>query len=161
MSTLASNSAKFQLASSINSQFGAQVAAPAANSIVTLQNLGQNSALSTWIQPQAGGPIYLASTYNTSTPLVLDISLPIGNGDAFISGNGCLLYLNNLIVNSQTQQWLIHGTSLVTVKNTGLSTSLNQTLVLDVARATIQAFAALEVWSAADNAEQHWLQLAV
>lgn len=161
MSTLASSTAKFQLAWNGNTQFGAQASAVGVNAVVTLQRLGNNSALSTWIQPQAGGPIYLANTYNTSNPLVLDINLPAGNGSNFTNGSGPILFLNSPVAGSQTQQWQVQGTSPVTLRNSGLSTSLNQNLVIDNAGGNAQAFNAIQVWTANGNNNQNWLQLAV
>ncbi len=161
MSTLASSTAKFQLAWNGNTQFGAQASAAGVNAVVTLQKLGVNSGLSTWIQPQAGGPIYLANTYNTAHPLVLDVTLPAGNGSSHTSGSGPVLFLNSLVPGSQTQQWQVQGNSPVTIRNTGLSTSLNQNLVIDNAGGNSQAFNAIQVWGANGNNNQNWLQLAV
>ncbi len=161
MSTLASAASKFQLAWNGNTQFGAQASAVGINAVVTLQKLGNNSTLSTWIQPQTGGPIYLANTYNTSHPLVLDVALPAGNGSANTSGSGPILFLNSLVPGSQTQQWQIQGNSPVSIKNTGLSTSLNQNLVLDNSHGSAQAYNALQIWGANGNNNQNWLQLAV
>ena len=159
----ATPSSNFVFLTQLNQGFCIQAPAASVNAIVTLQSYTGPGSLNTWIQPILGGPIYLAATYNSSQPLVLDVTLPNNapnNGPAFVSGNGAILFLNTVVSNSMTQQWSVNGISPVNIINTGLSQSLNQTYMVDAASGGAQNFNAVELWVKANNTEQQWVQAA-
>jgi hypothetical protein len=106
----------------------------------------------------------LAATYDSSQPLVLDVTLPNNapnNGPEFMSANGAALFLNTLVSNSMTQQWSVRGTSPVNIVNTGLTHTINsETYMVNAARGRSQKFNAVTLWQRANNTEQQWIQAA-